>query len=256
MGIIEKLDAIKKSVPHYWPIGSFIHHNPLKGFEDLNFKDALNKAKNMYGGRVYMEPSYYLKFYKEGKISHSILEENLKNILEIDGLAEHYDLAMRCLLEVNPEWNRYRRTASTKEHPIDKELLAYLDDEFYYHNKAKWLTKLTKRMTLYEINDVLFNRDDKEVIEKSIIEYISKFLDEEQTTVSMDNRELGMFETFKLYEDFDYPYDAESFVDALFPISCSQVTETLLSLVLTQNPVRTVWPPDCPANFMCLTLLT
>ena len=233
MGIIEKLDAIKNTVPHYWPIGSFIHHNPLKGFEDMKFKDALEKAKKIYGGRVYMEPSYYLKFYKEGKISHSILEDNLKEILEIDGLAEHYDLAMRCLLEVNPEWNRYRSAASTKEHPIDEDLLSYLDDEFSYHNKKKWLTKLTKHMTLYEINDVLFNRDDKEVIEKSVIEYISRFLDEEQTTVSMSNRELGMFETFKLYEDFDYPYDAEAFVEeALEKLNVKNKERYLLTHVL------------------------
>ncbi|MDQ7044655.1 MAG: Na-translocating system protein MpsB [Sulfurimonas sp.] len=213
MGIIDKLDAVKNTVPHYWPIGSFIHHNPLKGFEDTKFKDALQKAKKIYGGRVYMEPSYYLGFYKEGKISHSILEENLKEILEIDGLAEHYDLAMRCLLEVNPEWNKYRSAASAKDHSIDEELQAYLDDEFSYHNKKKWLTKLTKHMTLYEINDILFYRDDKEVIEKNIIEYISRFLDEGQTTFPMENRELGMFETFKLYEDFDYPYNAEAFVE-------------------------------------------
>jgi len=213
MGIIEKLDSIKNTVPHYWPIGSFIHHNPLKGFEDMNFKDALQKAKKIYGGKVYMEPSYYLKLYREGKIAHSILEENLKEVLIDDKLDEHYDLAMRCLLEVNPEWNRYRSAASSKEHPVDQELLSYLDEEFSYHNKKKWLTRLTKHMTLYEINDVLFNRDDKEVIEKSIIEYISRFLDEEQTTVSMENRELGMFETFKLYEDFDYPYDSEAFVE-------------------------------------------
>lgn len=108
MGIIEKLDAIKNTVPHYWPIGSFIHHNPLKGFEDSHFKDALSKAQKIYGGRVYMEPSYYLALYKEGKISHALLEENLKAVLQEDGLSEHFDLAMRCLLEVNPEWNRYR----------------------------------------------------------------------------------------------------------------------------------------------------
>ena len=157
MGIIEKLDAIKKTVPHYWPIGSFIHHNPLKGFEHLNFKDGLSKAKKIYGGKVYMEPSYYLKFYEDGKISHSILESNLKEVLKVDELAEYYDLAMKCLLEVNPQWNHFRRTASTKEHAIDEDLLAYLDDEFFYHNKAKWLKKLTKHMTLYEINDVLFH---------------------------------------------------------------------------------------------------
>ena len=73
MGVIEKLNSVKNTIPHYWPIGSFIHHNPLKGFEHLGFKDGLNKAKKTYGGKVYMDSSYYLKFYNEGKISHTIL---------------------------------------------------------------------------------------------------------------------------------------------------------------------------------------
>jgi len=213
MGIVEKLDAIKGNIPHYWPIGSFIHHNPLKGFEHLGFKDGLNKAKKIYGGKVYMEPSYYLNFYNEGKISHTILEENLKEVLKVDGLAEYYDLAMKCLLEVNPQWNHFRKQADSKEHEVDEELLTYLDDEFSYHNKERWLKQITKHMTLYEINDILFHRDDKEVIEKSIIEYISRFLDEDQTTIPMTDRELGMFETFKLYEDFEYPHDSEKFVE-------------------------------------------
>ena len=212
MGIIDKLDAVKSTVPHYWPIGAFIHHNPLKGFEHLNFKDGLNKAQKIYGGKVYMEPSYYLKFYNERKISHSILESNLKKVLEVDGLAEYYDLAMKCLLEVNPKWNHFRKQADDNKHEIDEELLAYLDDEFSYHNKDRWLKKLTKHMTLYEINDILFHRDDKEVIEKSVIEYITRFLDESQTILSMPDRELGMFEAFKLYENFDYPNDSEAFV--------------------------------------------
>ena len=212
MSILEKLNAVKNTVPHYWPIGSFIHHNPLKGFEGLNFKEGLDKAQSIFGGRVYMEPSYYLKLYEEGKIDPSILESNLKKILEIDGLPEYYDLAKKCLLEVNPKWNSFRSSASAKEHEIDKELLAYLDEKFYYHDKEKWLRKLTKHMTLYEINDILFDRDDKEMIEKEVIEYIARFLDEEQTTLSMSNRDLGMFETFKLYENFEYANDSENFV--------------------------------------------
>ncbi|MDF1876682.1 DUF2309 family protein [Sulfurimonas sp. SAG-AH-194-L11] len=213
MGIAKKLDAIKNNIPHYWPIGSFIHHNPLKGFEHLSFRDGVNKAKKIYGGKVYMEPSYYLKFYNEGKISHDILEENLKKILEVDGLEEYYDLAMKCLIEVNPQWNHLRSCADSKDHEVDEDLIAYLDDQFSYHNKERWLKQITKHMTLYEINDILFYRDDKEVIEKSIIEYISRFLDEEQTTISMPNREFGMFETFKLYEDFEYAYDSTTFVE-------------------------------------------
>jgi len=218
MSIIEKLDSIKNRVPHYWPIGSFIHHNPLKGFEHLKFKDGLKEAREIFGGKVYMEPSYYLNLYEDGKIRSSLLENNLKIVLADDGLAEHYALAKKCLLDVNPQWNSLRREASTSEYEIDKELLEYLDNKFFYHDKNKWLQKLTKHMTLYEINDILFNRDDKEMIEKSIIEFISRFLDEEQTTISMANRELGMFETFKLYENFEYDGSSEAFVEETLKI--------------------------------------
>ena len=87
MSILEKLNAVKSTVPHYWPIGSFIHHNPLKGFEHLNFKEGLDKAQSIFGGRVYMEPSYYLKLYKEGKIDPAILKSNLKKIKKWAALA-------------------------------------------------------------------------------------------------------------------------------------------------------------------------
>ncbi len=233
MSILEKLNSVKDTVPHYWPIGSFIHHNPLKGFEHLNFKDGLDKAQSIFGGKVYMEPSYYVGLYEEGKISAEVLDSNLKKILEDDGLSEHYDLAKKCLMEVNPKWNGFRSSASNKEHNIDTELLSYLDKKFFYHDKEKWLKKLTKHMTLYEINDILFDRDDKELIEKEIIEYIARFLDEEQTTMSMPNRELGMFEAFKLYENYNYDGDAQQFVqEAVEKLNIEDIENYLLTHIL------------------------
>jgi uncharacterized protein YbcC (UPF0753/DUF2309 family) len=163
MSTLEQLNGIKDTIPHYWPIGSFIHHNPLKGFEDLNFKEGLAKAQSIFGGKVYMEPSYYLNLYHEGKIDPTILEENLKKILEDDGLAEHYALAKKCLFDVNAQWNSIRRTASIEEPEVDQELLSYLDQKFFYHDKVNWLKKLTNHMTLYEINDAIFNHDDKDI---------------------------------------------------------------------------------------------
>ncbi len=231
--IMQKLDSVKGTVPHYWPIGAFIHHNPLKGFEHLHFKDGVDKAQSIFGGNVYMQPSYYLNLYKEGKINPDLLESNLRDILKSDGLEEHYDLAKKCLIEVNPKWNSLRSTADLNEHEIDEDLLSYLDEKFFYHNKEKWIEKLTKHMTLYEINDILFDRDDKEMIEKDIIEYITRFLDEEQTTITMPNRELGMFETFKLYENFDYAKNSETFVEeALQKLKVKNVEQYLLAHIL------------------------
>ena len=80
MIIIDKLDSVKSTIPYYLPIGSFIHHNPLKGFEYRHFKDGLTRAQSVFGGKVYMDSSYYMDLYKQGKIEDLIFEKNIKKV--------------------------------------------------------------------------------------------------------------------------------------------------------------------------------
>ena len=216
MSIIEKLNAVKSTVPHYWPIGSFIHHNPLKGFENMHFKDGLSKAKSIFGGQVYMDSSYYKDLYEEGKINDSIFEENIKKVLTDKGFNIPLEFAKKFLMEVSPLWSSLRVELISKVEKTDDDLYAYLQSHSLYSDEKAWLAQLIKHMTLYEINDALFGLDDKDGIEKSIIEFISRFLDEDQTTMPMPNRNLGMFEVFKLFEAVDYPKNAESFVEEAF----------------------------------------
>jgi uncharacterized protein len=216
MSIIEKLNSVKDTVPHYWPIGSFIHHNPLKGFEDLHFKDGLAKAKSIFGGKVYMESSYYMDLYEEGKIHDSVLESNIKKVLSAKGFNIPLEFAKKFLMEVSPKWSGLRIQLLSKKERIDDALYTYLENDSIFHDKQEWLNKLISHMTLYEINDALFGGDDKESVEKNIVEFISRFLDEDQTTMRMPNRELGMFEAFKLFENFSYDNNAESFVEESF----------------------------------------
>ncbi len=216
MSIIEKLNAVKSTVPHYWPIGSFIHHNPLKGFENMHFKDGLSKAQSIFGGKVYMDSSYYKDLYEEGKINDSIFEKNIKKVLSDKGFNIPLEFAKKFLMEVSPQWSSLRVELISKVEKTDDELYAYLQSRSLYSDEKAWLAELIKHMTLYEINDALFGLDDKDGIEKSIIEFISRFLDEDQTTMHMPNRDLGMFEVFKLFEDVDYTKNAESFVEEAF----------------------------------------
>lgn len=213
MSVLDKLNAVKGTVPHYWPIGSFIHHNPLKGFEEMHFKDAVKKAQSIFGGKVYMDSSYYMDLYEKGKIDDTIFESNIKEVLADKGFDIPLELAKKFLMEVSPQWSSLRFELISKKEKIDEELYAYLRDYSLYADEKAWLAKLITHMTLYEINDALFENDDKDGIEKSIIEFITRFLDENQTTMSMPNRELGMFEVFKLFEGFSYEKDAESFVE-------------------------------------------
>lgn len=213
MSIIEKLNSVKGTIPHYWPIGSFIHHNPLKGFEDLHFKDAVRKAQSIFGGKVYMDSSYYMDLYEKGKINSSIFENNINKVLSDKGINIALEFAKQFLMEVSPKWGSLRIEFLSKNEKIDDELYTHLHKNSIYYDEKAWLNKLVKHMTLYEINDALFDSDTKDGIEKNTIEFISRFLDEDQTTMHMPNRELGMFEAFKLFENFTYEKDVESFVE-------------------------------------------
>ncbi len=233
MSIIEKLNSVKDTIPHYWPIGSFIHHNPLKGFEDMNFKDALDKAKGIFGGKVYMNASYYVDLYNQGKINSSILENNISKLLKENSLDVHFAQAKKFLMYVSPEWQEMRSKITLNKEEVDKELLIHLQKNSCYSDKTTYLSKLLDHMTLYEINDALFHTDKKEIVEKEIIEYISRFLDEEQTTLSMYDRELGMFDTFKLYEGIVYDGDANDYVQEAFEkLKIVNIEEYLLTHIL------------------------
>ena len=227
MSLQEKLNAIKDTVPHYWPIGAFIHHNPLKGFEDLNFKEALDKAQGIFGGKVYMDPDYYISLFNEGKVDPDLLEKNLLRVLKEANLEKHITEAKKFMLEISPLWDSYRSYADLKVNEIDKELHTYLEKNSIH------ISNETKNMTLYEIHDALFGTSEKELIEKDVIEFIARFLDQEQTTLSMTDRDLGMFHTFKLYENIDYVCDVEEFVqEALETLKVKDVEKYFLTHIL------------------------
>ncbi len=212
MSLQKHLDAVKDSVPHYWPIGTFIHHNPLKGFEHLNFKEGLEQAQKIFGGKVYMEPAYYLSLYNEGKIAPKHLEENLKYMLDKTDYAAYVQEAKKFILDISPKWESLRNYETLKVTSLDESLVRYLTEHSIYNDHDAWLASLCKHMTLYEVHDAIFGTSEKELIEKDTIEFLSRFLDQQQTTLSMQDRDLGMFKTFQLYEDIDYVTDAESYV--------------------------------------------
>ena len=233
MSLLEKLNAVKDTVPHYWPIGAFIHHNPLKGFEHLNFKEGLSKAQSIFGGNVYMEPSYYIGLYNEGKISPSLLEKNLLALLKEHQLENYLEQAKAFLLDVSPSWKSLRSYEALKVETIDNPLHTHLKANSLYMDTSAWVASLTKNMTLYEIHDALFGTSKKELIEKDVIEYLARFLDQQQTTLSMRDRDLGMFKAFQLYENIDYIIDIEAYVqEALDTLKVQDIEKYFLTHIL------------------------
>ena len=69
-----------KPVSHYWPMKTFIHHNPLHGLEDLHFEKAIEEAERIFGGHGYLPNRIYRDYYKQGRITEEGLNEALKEI--------------------------------------------------------------------------------------------------------------------------------------------------------------------------------
>lgn len=48
-----------EAIPFFWPMRSFIHHNPLHGLEKLPFEKAVKVAKKLFHARTYLTRGEY-----------------------------------------------------------------------------------------------------------------------------------------------------------------------------------------------------
>ena len=68
----------------FWPMKTFIHHNPIHGLEHLPFDQAIRKARHLSGGKGYLLNDEYRQLYREGRIT----DAGVKRALERVGMRE------------------------------------------------------------------------------------------------------------------------------------------------------------------------
>ena len=53
-----------ESISHFWPMKTFIHHNPLHGLEHLTFEKAIKEGQRFLKGRGYLSSSENRKYFQ------------------------------------------------------------------------------------------------------------------------------------------------------------------------------------------------
>jgi hypothetical protein len=76
-GIEDGIDKAAASVGSVWPIHSFVTANPLAGFEDMPFDEAVTRAADLLGGRGYPSPETFRAALDDGQIDSEILGAEL-----------------------------------------------------------------------------------------------------------------------------------------------------------------------------------
>ena len=60
MEIRSLVKLASEPISHFWPMQTFIHHNPLHGLEHLPFGDAIEQGRKFLGGKGFLSICFSL----------------------------------------------------------------------------------------------------------------------------------------------------------------------------------------------------
>jgi uncharacterized protein YbcC (UPF0753/DUF2309 family) len=75
--IREGIERAAESVGEAWPLHSFVTANPLAGFEDRPFAEAVREGERLFGARGYPSADVFRRAVETGRIDPELLSEEL-----------------------------------------------------------------------------------------------------------------------------------------------------------------------------------
>ena len=200
-------------IAQYWPMRTFVHHNPLHSLEYLPFEETVRRGKQFMGGNGYLPSCQYREYYAAGRIRHEDLDAALKSLARESQVLigsrklTHAEVLRACLIE---------GLCDPIVEPLDSELPD--DSGDLIDSLAKKLSlvmpmrDLSKRidaivqgdvadlgrwLTLSHWCDDTLGTEIVRQINDQLIKWCEAFLDEGHATWAMPDREKGMYHAWK-----------------------------------------------------------
>jgi len=185
-------------IPYFWPMRSFIHHNPLHALEHLPFDEAVKKGERLFHGQGYLPRTMYQNYLTQGKVDQAQLRDDVNQFLSTRNKIANID-AERCLMKLltkttQPVVQDYKvasisdvKSALNNEtqvtnRPVDMNILI-----------AGLREKLQGDRPVYEAVDDLYGSDISTELDELVIKSCLDFFDEGQSVWGMPERKRGFF---------------------------------------------------------------
>ena len=197
-------------VATYWPMRTFVHHNPLHGLEDLHFDDAVRRAHRLLGGDGYLPNAIYRDYLRKGRILAADLDDALaplvqdkratvgaRPVMQADVLRAHLlhgitapaEDTLGAVIARHRDRDRIRAVAA---HLAPAITVPALRDHMAAVIEAE-RTALGRNHTLAAWCDRLLGTAVTERIDREMIKWCEAFLDEGHAAWPMPGRERGFF---------------------------------------------------------------
>ncbi len=188
-------------IPYFWPMRTFIHHNPLHGLEHLPFKEAAQQGAELFHGRAFLPRKTYQGYLSEGRVDQQALSAEVTKFLAthdpVAGIDVQHWLGV-LLTQVRETVTRPHSLATPGDvhaalHGGEREGSGDTDAKLqrYLHGR------LLGDRPVYEAVDGLYGTEIGAELDELMIKSCLDFFDEGQSVWEMPGRENGLFAAWR-----------------------------------------------------------
>ena len=201
-------------IAQYWPMRTFVHHNPLHSLEYLPFEETVRRGKQFLGGNGYLPSDLYRSYLRSGRIQLRNIDTALtplvhdKHVTIGAHTVSHGDVLRACLVEglctpteepLEAHW----------DHDPHQQLVESLADRLAsvltspdLREKIQAIAEgdqsaLGRWITLSHWCDQTLGTAIVSQINGELIKWCEAFLDEGHATWPMPGREKGLYGAWK-----------------------------------------------------------
>ncbi|MDB5096560.1 MAG: hypothetical protein JWM80_981 [Cyanobacteria bacterium RYN_339] len=210
MGLRGIVRVASEVLPPVWPMRSFVHHNPLHGFEDRPFDVAVRQGERLFGGRGYLPAETYRAYLRSGRIGPAHLDHALQAVAGKQAVAVgerlvgHLEVLKGCMTHGLGEEGDARASRPPYDPTLTKALVDRLAGQFAGASPEHPPTTaeeaglaLARTMTLATWCDRRLGTEIQACVNNELVKWCGGFLDEGHATWPMPGREQGLFLTWR-----------------------------------------------------------
>jgi len=200
-------------VAQYWPMRTFVHHNPLHSLEYLPFEETARRGKQFMGGDGYLPCHVYRRYYASGRITRDQLDTALTSHARSESVTvgekaiAHQDVLRACLAQglcapvTEPLDSQLRDPRQDLINRI-AERLASVPTMSDLNERIRSIVRadqasLGRWITLSHWCDDTLGTQLVRQINDQMIKWCKAFLDEGHATWPMSERESGLYAAWK-----------------------------------------------------------
>ncbi len=184
-------------IPYFWPMRTFIHHNPLHGLEHLPFAQAVAQGERLFRARGYLPRAVRRRYLAQGKVEVAVLARQVEHFVARETPLAALDmqrLFFTLLTEHEEELGAAPALASARDVHAALAGQALPPAEFSSADLAQRIrAEMPAGRPLHALVDQLFGTEIGATLDELVIKSCLDFFDEGQSVWQMPGRERGLF---------------------------------------------------------------